>query len=331
MIKHSTTAVLILAAVLSVSCENDIEYKGDGGGHMMVVNASSIAGTPVSVEVTRSRFFLDSPSNRQILYDADVTIVHNGEQRTLSYDPEQELFMDSEIVREGDSVTVIVSHSNYGKATANDMVPYPSSITVEDSHVSSDSLWTVCLSINRNHSEPDNGLTHYYRLNLNAFANIILSLQSDDTAEYENEPDTISYWLDIRIPRPTAIKLGMASNFDYIEDFGDASDYVFSSGNLLFTDELFSEGDRLEFIIPMPHAEEYDYSYWGWNPDIVDYICNITFETLTEQSYRYIKSVEDYDSNDFAIFQEPITIMGNFNGALGNLFSSSSQTISIRQ
>lgn len=54
-------------------------------------------------------------------------------------------------------------------------------------------------------------------------------------------------------------------------------------------------------------------------------------ETLTEQSYRYIKSVEDYDSNDFAIFQEPITIMGNFNGALGNLFSSSSQTISIRQ
>ena len=316
MIKHSTTAVLILAAVLSVSCENDIEYKGDGGGQMMVVNASSIAGTPVSVEVTRSRFFLDSPSNRQILYDADVTIVHNGEQRTLSYDPEQELFMDSEIVREGDSVTVIVNHSNYGKATANDMVPYPSSITVEDSHVSSDSLWTVSLSINRNYSEPDNGLTHYYRLNLNAFASIT---------------DTISYWLDICIPRPTAIKLGMASNFDYIEDFGDAGDYVFSSGNLLFTDELFSDGDRLEFIIPMPHAEEYDYSYWGWNPDIVDYICNITFETLTEQSYRYIKSVEDYDSNDFAIFQEPITIMGNFNGALGNLFSSSSQTISIRQ
>ncbi len=39
MIKHSTTAVLILAAVLYVSCENDIEYKGDGGGHMMVGNA----------------------------------------------------------------------------------------------------------------------------------------------------------------------------------------------------------------------------------------------------------------------------------------------------
>ncbi len=249
----------------------------------------------------------------------------------MSYDPEQELFIDSEIVREGDSVSVVVSHSNYGKATANDMVPYLSSVTVEDSHVSSDSLWTISLSINRNHSEPDDVNTHCYRLNLNAFANIILSQQSDDTGGYENEPDTISYWLDIRIPRPTAIKLGMASNFDYIEDFGDAGDYVFSSGNLLFTDELFSDGDRLDFIIPMPHAEEYDYSYWGWNPDILDYICNITFETLTEQSYRYIKSVEDYDGNDFDIFQEPITIMGNFDGALGALYSSSAQTMTIEQ
>lgn len=302
---------------------------------MLVVNA--IAGTDMttSVNVSRSRFFLDSSDKTTYITDADVTVSINGESRKATYLSDYGCNADLRSVRPGDLVEIQVNHQKYGSATARERVPQPSalkmtkSVTVPETD-SQDSIWTIGLRIDTPAHE--DGLPHYYRLFLNAVVETDIPVDMEYYQYPTDAPLTASFWLPTAISTSTAIKMGLVSDLDLIEDFADdyAGDY--SGDEFLFTDDMIGTDDILEIKVSTYHSSWFDYFIDDSVQTTVNArnVCRVTLETLTESAYKYIMSTRDYDESDWSLFQEPVTIIGNFEGALGSLHCSSTDYLEIR-
>lgn len=69
----------ILASLLFVSCEKELEFKGEVVEPMLVVNSVFLPDTNIEVSLTQSRFFLNSSNeNYRKITDGDVDLYVNG-------------------------------------------------------------------------------------------------------------------------------------------------------------------------------------------------------------------------------------------------------------
>src|SRR5690554_1082882 len=77
----------ILASLLFVSCEKELEFKGEVVEPMLVVNSVFLPDTNIEVSLTQSRFFLNSSNeNYRKITDGDVDLYENGEfKEKLAY------------------------------------------------------------------------------------------------------------------------------------------------------------------------------------------------------------------------------------------------------
>ena len=79
--------IFILASLIFVSCEKELEFKGDVVEPMLVVNSVFLPDANIEVSLTQSRFFLNSSNdNYKKISDGDVDLYVNGEfKEKLAY------------------------------------------------------------------------------------------------------------------------------------------------------------------------------------------------------------------------------------------------------
>ena len=119
--------ISIVAGTLLSGCYRDFEpdlYEEP----VVCLSALLKVGEPVTVQVTHTWRYDQTPTTFVNADDvkidnADVTLIVNGQEiEHLVYD-DAALYVGNYIVREGDSVTINVTSSNYGDATASVEVP----------------------------------------------------------------------------------------------------------------------------------------------------------------------------------------------------------------
>ncbi len=265
-----------LLLLFFTACDKEITYHGPDEQPMLVVNILAEAGSPVAVEVSRSVFFLKVSEENTAdlnLRDAAVSLSINGTSATLAYDPEYSAYLDSRLLREGDDVSVVVTHPTYGKATASMTVPVAArahfdsrftayipkdSVTTAqvytsvDTHARTDSVWHASLVI-----DDIKGSTGFYRLTINPSYTFrvkespgLFFLTYNGYVDYidgENGTATIQAGVSYTLPSSTKYVLD-ANSTDPIDDLlgiipglDDSGDGYYSyPSSYLFTGDYFN-------------------------------------------------------------------------------------------
>ena len=121
---------------------------------------------------------------------------------------------------------------------------------------------------------------------------------------------------------------------EYLHSAGTASDIVFD----VFMQTPTSWGDPEGWLNAEAHTvmEEYfdgeshmvDYGTpWDHLDNHFIYTVTVSLETITPAYYYYLKSSDKYESSNWTLFSEPVTVYSNIDGGVGILGISSTSTV----
>lgn len=276
-------AFLIVAAglLLISSCEKEIEYKGDNGDPVLVLNCIAENDSTIKVELTKSRFFLSSGnSDYTITSGAVITLVNQTSGQTyIQTVPDGDgLYVFPITALEGNSYTISASYPDFESVTSSMTVLYETPIvSVDTSSYSSSGQFFMKADVKWN----DPSGTDFYVLKL-SIVNTLSGL------EFLNMP--------------------LGSN-DQAMDELSASDFDGESfyPQLFFTDELF-DGSQKTLEVRFPK------SFTVPEPD--DHY-KFTLYRCTEATYKYLISTKkaEYAAGDF--FSEPVKVFTNIENGYG--------------
>lgn len=343
-----TSIILSAAAAILVSCTKDIDYKGPDGDRMLIVNCITQAGRVPVFEMSHSAFFLDPYHSGHILSDGvDVSVTINGQTGSAQYSDSLKGYTDGRILNQGDIISVMATHPEYGTVTATDTVPYMQESSTrgysekyvpgktirqmfgrknrkyDDSEV--DSAWVVELEIGGRADEPD-----FYFLTIEP--TMTWFRYNDLKACYDTITDSILY----KIPARTRILLGQANAATTVlDDAGIDSRLEYNKRSFIFDDLYLKDANKVSFELLMqtPDTLEYIYTYGKDSVktdstsysiahkirDEVIYEANIRLYTLSGTYYRYHKSAKDFSSSSAFLMAEPVTVIHNVKGGAGIL------------
>ncbi|MDH4474686.1 MAG: DUF4249 domain-containing protein [Fluviicola sp.] len=276
-------AFLIIAAglLLISSCEKEIEYKGDNGDPVLVLNCIAEKDSTIKVELTKSRFFLSSGNgDYTITSGAVITLVNQTSGQTyIQTAPDADgLYVFPTTALEGNSYTISATHPDFESVTSSMTVLYETPIISVDTF-SYSSSGQVFMKADVKWNDPSG--TDFYVLKL-SIVNTLSGL------EFLNMP--------------------LGSN-DQAMDELSASDFDGESfyPQLFFTDELF-DGSQKTLEVRFPKSFTV--------PDPDDHY-KFTLHRCTEATYKYLISTKkaEYAAGDF--FSEPVKVFTNIENGYG--------------
>ena len=120
--KYSFGVLALFFAI--TSCVKEIEYKGENGTPVLVINQLIEADSTFTIEVERSVFFLEGSSTSTKLNNATVLLKNktNGTSETQSAGTNG-MYSFGMIAQEGHQYEVSVSHADYKTASATTVIP----------------------------------------------------------------------------------------------------------------------------------------------------------------------------------------------------------------
>lgn len=348
--------LLTIAAVLTVSCTKDIEYKGPDSERMLIVNSITESGKIPSFRMSHSAFFLDSYySGNSLKSGVSVQVDINGETRDAVYTDSVYGYTDGRAIKDGDVISVTASHPLYGTISAVDTVPYAQNcmfseyrkeyvptktmselfddffLDFDDNTV--DSVWVAEIEIMGIDNKKD-----FY----------MLSIQPTMTYyrynDYLEQYDTLTQYLHFKIPSDTKILLGQSDAATAVlEDTEADSQFNWGYTDFIFEDIYIKDGNKLSFDIMMEIPDTMDYIYTyneqsyleNYAPysiadkikDEIIYSVDVKLYVLSNTYYYYHKSVNDYkNADDISFLSEPVTILHNVKGGAGVLATYTSKT-----
>ena len=334
------------------SCVNDLPYDADTGAPKLVLNALLLPDSALTATVSRTAHFLDT-EEPQRLADAVVTATINGEELALTYSAATKDYRSSYMLCSGDVVTLTATHS-IGTASATHQVTSPTAIAIAQVTMQPftnpgdpvslatlndvDSAMLVSLCIDDPAEE-----TNYYRLTMDYVGTYQARYPEGLWSEsYSTIDDEAGYYTTEEIFYPHYLFTESSSRL--IIDSESASQflggllYMTSNNSIIFTDEhLRSAGQPIiDFLMLMesPRNSSNDMynpdSGWGYDYDEdngfifpADTVSNVTYhhhfmlEHLSEDYYRYLKSVAMYEMSGGGVLGEPSPIHSNIRGGLG--------------
>ena len=316
-------ALFIITALLMVSCEKEIEFKGEQTDPKLVINSLVEPGRPIKAHITKSYFFLDNNPSTAVPDDLVATLYANGhlvgemtrQPDTIIVDYEYvdidsvkpvytivPVFFNEYHPNPGDVITITASANGYDDVEASTSpLPNTASWSVGNYHVSN---WEMSFY------EP------YY--------------EEEDTSWYIQ--GTIELSVEIADPNP-----GETNYFKMHVETGGITDYetgttcyitatyddpVFGGTNVggidlpmgaegVFTDVLF-DGRSYQIKLPLEVyislVGETNYSSFFQVP--------IKIEHLTKEYYYYLNTCNQGDELT-QFFAEPIQTYTNVEGGYG--------------
>lgn len=320
-----------MVVLMACACVKDIPYNGTDSNPLLVINCMAYDGQTLDIYVSRSRFFLDTSTASNKLPDADVTVTINSVSQKPTYNQDHECWQDDRTVSVGDTITITARHNDFGTATASQIVPVPSTLVKENEYLKAfsgdenwdwawaDSAWSISVAI-----EPDRQGTHYYRLSL--YTERIITASADHSIISQD-------YCRLNESKATKMALGLIDQESILE--GDSEDnFFYATPTYTFSDEKLPENGVLTFEIALdrPSSEivykpgyGYDEEY-RWDTEVdhtIEYRCLFVLETITEDAYRYTRSVEQFDETNWSVFSDPVMVVSNVRGGLGILGSTS--------
>ena len=346
---------LLFLLMMLTSCVNDLPYDAEIGASKLVMNALLLPDSALTATVSRTAHFLDTEEPPR-LADAVVTAIVNGEEHTLTYSATTKDYRSTYTLRSGDMVTLTATHS-IGTATAKHQVMRPTPIAIAQvtkqpftnpgDPVSLatlndvDSAMLVSLYIDDAADE-----VNYYRLTMDYGGTYLARYPEGIYSDYypsAGESDGTEYFITEEYFYPHYLFTESSSRL--VIDSESAAQlvsgllYLTSYNSIIFTDEqLRSNGQPIvDFLMLMesPRSSSnmynpesgwgYDYG-WGYDSDFIfpsDTVSRATYhyqfmlETLSEDYYRYLKSVSSYSMLGGTFVGEPTPIHTNIRGGLG--------------
>lgn len=277
------TFLIVTVALLAIaSCTKEIEYKGDNGDPVLVLNCVAEKDSAIKVELSKSQFFLASSNGDfTITSGAVITLVNqtSGQTYTQNVPDANGFYVFPTTALAGNSYTISATYSGFESVTSSMTVLTAIPIlSVDTSSYSSSGQTFMKADVKWN----DPSGTDFYILKL-SIVNTVSGLEylSQPVGSNDQAMDELS-----------------------ASDFGDGESFY---PQLFFTDELF-DGSQKTLEVRFPK---------NFNvPDPDDHY-KFTLYRCTEATYKYLVSIKkaEYAANDF--FSEPVKVFTNIENGYG--------------
>ena len=317
-----TVALLIITSLL-VSCEKEIEFKGEQTDSRLVINSIVDPGQRVEASIGKSCFFLDINANTQAPDDLVATLYVNGNRigemtpfvdtiwgfwawNDYSLIPS---YYNNYCPQEGDIVKITASANGFEdvegttsalpKATDCQMTMevtewhgrYHHDFNYETQEYEEDSVWNVWgyMNLTFTITDPNPSKTNCFRLTTSRNSNLSV----------DKNRRSISFDYDDPI-----FETGMTEN-----EFFDASD-LDTRPEGVFTDMLFDGGSyrlKLKVYFDCTADEDFDPDFFRV-PFIVEH--------LSKEYYNYLNTCDQGDEA-MLIWSEPIQTYSNVTNGFG--------------
>lgn len=274
--------IVAFGLLLIGSCEKEIEYKGDNGEPVMVLNCIAEKDSTIVVELSKSRFFLASEDTEYLLTSgAVITIVNqtSGQTYTQTVPDADGKYTFPITALEGNAYSISASHPDFEPVTATMSVPFETPILSVDTSSYSTQYYTYMKGQLTWNDLPGRD---FYVLKL-SIINTVSGL------EYLGQP--------------------LASSDQSLDEFS-ASEFAGEDNfapQLFFTDEFF-DGTQKTMEVRFPK------NFNGSDPNDR---YKFTLYRCTEETYKYLISTKkaEYAQGDF--FSEPVKVFTNIENGYG--------------
>ena len=305
-----------------VSCEKEIEFRGEQTDPKLVINSLVAVGQPVKAYVSKSYFFLDDEQNTQAPEDVVVSLYVNDDFKGIMQPSIDTLWNTSWMIDDegnythsyrlatvyghdylpevGDVVRITASANGYDDAEGTTSALPKAAECLMDVEVTGWDVWYQQVYNHNTYEYEDDSVPY-------ASGNLMLTFtitdpnpgKTDCFRIVNSRQNPISFYYDDPL-----FEAGMLEN-----DFIDASD-LDTRPEGVFTDALFDGGSyRLQ-------VEAYYYQRFddGVIPDVVR--VPVLLEHLSKEYYNYLYT-RNQGEEFMQIWAEPIQTFSNVNGGYG--------------
>lgn len=313
------TLLLSILAASFISCEKDIEFKGDISDPMLVLNSMLTPDSAVTVHLSQSRFVLGESKPITPVTDATVSLFVNGDLKEQLIHVASGIFKGSYYPMPGDEITIDAVADGYDRIETHSVIPMAPNVAVNDS--------TVTIRVEE-YTDPDYPNTVFK----NTYRDMQVQLQLTDPVGEENYyyiKATQNYYRDGEFYRSFPLELELSEllknnidggNFIFEELFGEEGD----SGR---TDNLFSDllVNGKDILFDFSFQDTVDTGTYvngekieGEEVVTVEYIIEIA--QISKDLYQYVISGSKAASaKDYGPFTEPVQVHTNIKNGIGIL------------
>ncbi len=313
------TLLLSILAASFISCEKDIEFKGDISDPMLVLNSMLTPDSAVTVHLSQSRFVLGESKPITPVTDATVSLFVNGDLKEQLTHVANGIYKGIYFPMPGDEITIGAVADGHDRIETHSVIPKAPNVAVNDSTV-------TFTESEHNSSMPSNSV---YKI---TYRNMQVQLQLTDAADEENyyyikatrnyyrEGELLTSW-------PVELKLSevLKNNVDgggfiFEELFGDEggsgradnlfSDLLVNGKDILFDFSFQDTVDTGTYV----NGEKIE----GEEVVTVEYIIEIA--QISKDLYQYVISGSKAASaKDYGPFTEPVQVHTNIKNGIGIL------------
>ena len=319
-----------MAILLMVSCEKEIEFKGDTVQPMMVVNGLVTPDSTIKIHLSKSKFFLSNKEGIELISNADIDIYINGQAKGKMQHKKSGIYTSSVRPNIKDTVKLIIAKTgNIQGVQAEVVVPKQSFIQSVDTTSQTTQYETY---------EFD-GENYVPSGNYNYTKDLTVRLTIEDPPLVENFyrlnakirsllhfPDTTIVWEEYEYFYPEGSDNPNKGPLGFIEDFNMAK------RSYTFTDEFFDGKEKILKFETTIHSwsdgvNPGNDEYGGKNsqpgglmgPDSRSRQLIINLQSISKEMYLYFKTKESAENVFETFFTEPVQIYSNIENGTGVL------------
>lgn len=307
---------LLFAALLVASCEKEIKFNRSEAEPLIVLNGVLMADSAISVQVSKTRFFLENARKFTDIDNAEVTLTSGANIERLKYSGNG-VYTAAHIPRAGEKFELKVTASGLPPVSTSAAIPaHPQVGEVTTDHTFSESplqLWSSGSMIEAGTSVYSDvkfkiPLTdmreeqNYYRLvvlKMEHYADHIQQTYLSDFSDAVFQSET-----------PEAV-MGMTEQNNRYNIFSDVR-FNGTTYQLTFTDRVLRE------IKLLPQYEE----YYSQSNVPLRVVYHIEVQQLSHDYFLYLRTRDAYSGSEDIPFMEPVQIFSNIENGTGILGSA---------
>ena len=303
----------VQTCALPISCEKEIEFKGEISDPMIVVNSYISPDSLVYAHLTKSKFFLSSKQGFDYVNTAEVSIfVNNQFKENLNFIADG-MYRGTFKPMVGDTIKLLVKTTGFEDVESTAVIQTPSTILSVDT--------TMVIKYKDVQTNGKDTMAYYYsgdvdlKVKINDDANghnyYRLVVKKRDERKQGEEKIVQEYFISFVLE---GFESQTSTLLNLFEDSGNSKDQH------LITDELFNGKEFIlkfktdyDYMEIIPGYEEY-YNYY-YRSDTSYIIINL--QTISKDMYLYLKSKESAEGIFEGIFTEPVQIYNNITNGIG--------------
>ena len=318
--------LLFISAMLLVSCEKEIEFKGEQSDPKLVINSVVEPGQPIKARISKSVFFLDNNADTEPPADVVATLYVNG-NRIGEMTPRIDTIWETEYYwtleptyrlwkvythpyrpSVGDEVKITASANGFDDVEgATGTIPNHTACQIKDIRLIGSESWPD--------SDESVDTTNWHYYDTYEVAIEITDLQPGVTDFYKLAIDESQHFFEGYDPY-------LNYCYAYISDYSDpifgavsstnidVIDYQIDDPNGTFTDVLFDgRSYTIKLTVGFSHIITEDFV-----PDA--YRVAVYVEHITKDYYKYLNTCNQGDGDE-SFFSEPIQTHTNVSGGYG--------------